>query len=157
MTHRVRFIAEYLYPGTFFPEETICVVTDPSFASCVDQGPDDEGTYFYKNGWYAVRVRMLSEKRYHADDGEQRWISENEAIVRSYIVGTLTHVDDIPDSTPTDSGPQDNSILKSNIRSNSRDPLKGYAVLTRCGNWQIASDYREGEHRLVAHPGTTSL
>lgn len=50
------------------------------------------------------------------------------------MIGTMMHAADIPDEVDG----HETSILKSNIRSNSKD---GYGVKTRRGNWQIASDY----------------
>lgn len=134
---RTRYTAEYLYPGAFFPEETVREIPEPTFAAAVEHGPDDTDGYFRKDGWYAVHVRSIPEKLYRSDDGQEQWLRDGDPIRRSFIVGRLVHYE-----SPELDGER-HDILRSNIRCNSRDPLKGYGVLTRSGNWQIASDYDE--------------
>lgn len=135
-SRRTRHVAEYLYPGSFFPEETYREIEFPTLQCAVENGPDEDG-YFKKDGWYAVRIRTITEKRYEAADGDETWLRDGEPTTKSFVVGRLVHVD-----SPELEG-EDNRILRSNISGNSRDPLKGYGVLTRRGNWQIASDYDE--------------
>lgn len=140
-TQRYRYSAEYLYPGSFFPEETYRDLPDGHLSTALELAPDEEG-YFKKDGWYAVRIRTRIEKRFVAEDGEETWIRQGEGHVKSYVIGVLTHVNNIHDLESGAAGDMlDNRILKSNIRSNSREPYKNYGVLTRCGNWQIASDW----------------
>lgn len=135
MTLRSRYKAEYYYPGSFMPETTSRDVADPRWLTVVAAGPDQEG-YFSKDNWYAVVVREIVEERFTSDSGEERWLVNSNEKVRSYIVGRVFHVDDIPDVD----GTRDNSILKSNIRGNSMSQI---AVLTRCGNWQMYEDWDE--------------
>ncbi|MHB1098904.1 MAG: hypothetical protein ACYCZR_05045 [Burkholderiales bacterium] len=123
---KVTYSGEYLYPGSFFAEETHRTLTDGTFAAALEAAPDGDG-------WFAVKVRRITQKRFVADDGEEAWITQSSEVVGNWIIGRRIHADDIE---PT----QTNSILISNIRCNSKD---GYGVKTRCGNWQIASDYTE--------------
>ena len=124
-------MAEYLYPGSLFPENVQRSLTEPTLGQAVAVQPDEEG-YFRKDGWFAVKILSITEKRYTAD-GDETWVREGKPTTHSYIVGKRVHVDDIPDT-------DDNRILRWNISINSDD---GFGVLTRCGNWQIASDYSE--------------
>lgn len=133
---RTRYSAEYLYPGSFFPEETYRDLPEPTYLAAELAGPDEDG-YFKKDGWYAVRIRTITEKCYRSEDGDEKWLRDGDPITKSFIVGRLVHADS-PELEC-----DDKSILRSNIVGNSREPLKGYGVLTRCGNWQIASDYDE--------------
>lgn len=130
---RTRYTAEYLYPGVFMPEEFTKPLDEPTFAAAVAAGPDEEN-YFVKDGWYAVRITATHEKRFVSEDGEEAWVRQSSEKAGSWIVGQRVHYSDIE---ATDR----NAILISNIRGNSRDG--GFGVLTRCGNWQIASDYTE--------------
>lgn len=133
MNERTRYTATYLYPGSFFPEEASRDVPEPTFEAAALAGPDEDG-YFRKDGWYAVRITAIREKRFTSDDGEEAWVKQDAKRVGSWIVGERVHHED-----ERLAGDQFD-ILRSNIRSNSDD---GYGVLTRCGNWQIASDYTE--------------
>lgn len=128
---RIKYTAEYLYPGAFFPEETYRELPEGTFDAAVLFGPDEDG-YFQKDGWYAVRIRTVQEKRFMSDDGDEQWVSSSET-QKSYIVGKKVHY---LDSSIAD---DKHDILQSNIKNNSRDG--GYGVLTRCGNWQISSDW----------------
>lgn len=138
---RYVYTAEYLYPGSFFPEETYRALDRAYLDEALAKQPDEEG-YFRKDGWYAVRIRTHVEKRFVAGNGEETWVRQADRThTKSYVVGIMKHVSDIPDIDP-ETG-RDQTILKRNIEGNSREPLKGYGVLTRCGNWQIASDFDE--------------
>jgi archaellum component FlaG (FlaF/FlaG flagellin family) len=134
MTTRTRYTAEYLYPGSFMPEETYVTIPEPTLSAAIVYGPDEPG-YFSKDGWYAVLIKTVTEKQYVSDDGDVTWLREGQTEVEKIIVGREVHVD-----SPEISGPEHN-ILRSNIRGNSRDPYKNLAVHTRSGNWQIRSDW----------------
>lgn len=142
MATRTRLVAEYGYPGPFFPESTTRDVASADFKTVAAAGPDEDG-YFRKDGWYAAMVWSIVEKEFlDADDhSASTWVRQSSKVVANYVVGTLKHLDDIPDVDPKTG--RNNEILKSNIRGNSKPPLSGYGVLTRAGNWQIASDYTE--------------
>lgn len=123
---RKKYTAEYLYPGFFMPEEETREVSDGTYAAVIAAQPND--------GWYAVEVREITQRLYRADNGDEQWVKEGKSQrIGSWVVGEKIYWEDIPD---TDA----NRILRSNIRSNSKD---GFGVKTRCGNWQIASDYLE--------------
>ena len=142
MNTRNRYLAEFEYPGMLFPESITRVAKGPSIEDALAVAPTEtEGTYFVKDGWYAVRVKTIVEKRYVADDGAETWLREGQPGVESWIVGDLVHVDAIQGD--------ENDILRSNIRSNSRDPHRGFAVHTRAGNWQIRSDW---DHLVMVVP-----
>lgn len=123
---RDRFEAKYLYPGVFMPEVVRHPVPDGTYAAACAIQPD--------NGWYAVEVQKVAERLYRAENGDEKWVSDGQPVkVGSWIVGDKIHWQDIPDTA-------ENRILRSNLQANSSD---GYGVRTRCGNWQIASDYLE--------------
>lgn len=127
MTIRHVHQAEYDYPGAFFPESCTRPIEAPSVGAAVAAQPDDQ--------WYAVTIRTFEEKLFTAADGEEAWVRQGEhRMIGKFVIGRLVHVDDIPDEVDE----RDASILKTNIRCNSKD---GYGVRTRRGNWQIASDY----------------
>lgn len=138
MNHmRNRYTAEYLYPGSFFPESIHREIDAPTLQAAIAAAPQEtEGTYFVKDGWYAVEIFTITEKRFVADDGEETWIKQGKPEKHTAIVGHLVHIDSIPDD-------DEHRILRSNVRSNSREPWVGYAVKTRAGNWQVASDWDE--------------
>jgi len=127
---RTRFTAEFDYPGMLFPETITKTIAAGTLAAALREQPDEQG-YFNRNGWYAVTIRSVAEKRYVADDDEETWVRLSAEKVASYVVGEKIHHADIEDNDR-------NAILISNIRANSKD---GYGVRTRAGNWQIASDY----------------
>lgn len=134
MTTRIRYIAEYLYPGAFMPEEVTLPLPAPSFMVAVEYGPDQDG-YFKKDGWYAVKITAVTEKLFVSEeDSEEAWVRQSSEVVGKWIVGERVHHEE------AQLAGERFDILRSNIRSNSKD---GYGVLTRCGNWQIASDYTE--------------
>lgn len=123
MVDTVAHKARYLYPGVFMPEEQVRDLTFPTYGEAVKGQPDD--------GWYAVEISSIKYKRFTADDGDIEWIPQGTVNKETYIIGQQIHCDEIPNT-------DENRILRSNIRSNSDD---GFAVKTRCGNWQIASDW----------------
>ena len=125
MNTRIRFTAEYSYPGSFFAETSTRDIADGSKETALAANPDDH--------WYAVTVREITERKFTADNGSERWLSEGDPKKTSWVIGERIHWEDIPDIPA-------NEILRSNIRCNSKD---GYGVKTRSGNWQIASDYTE--------------
>lgn len=121
---RTKFTARYSYPGSFFAEQASRDLPDGEFGSALRAALDD--------GWYAVEILKSTERRFSAANGEKRWLREGEPKkVGSWVIGERIHWENIPDT-------DENQILRSNIRCNSED---GYGVLTRRGNWQIASDY----------------
>lgn len=121
---RIRYTAEYSYPGSFFPETSARDVPDASLESVRAAQPDDR--------WYAAEVKEIKERRFAAENGQERWLRDDDPKkVASWVIGEKIHWESIPDT-------DQNSILRSNIRGNSKD---GYGVKTRAGNWQIASDY----------------
>lgn len=121
---RTRFTAEYSYPGSFFPETSTRDLPDGRYESAVEAQPND--------AWFAVKILKSTERRFVAANGDERWLCEREPEkVGSWVIGERIHWTAIPDTDET-------RILRSNIRSNSEN---GYGVLTRRGNWQIASDY----------------
>lgn len=129
---RQRFFAKYNYPGSFFPESTTREIDLPTVKAAVAAAPDEEG-YFCKDGWYSVRITSKVEKRFVATDGAEAWVNQGDIkTIGHWVVGERIHHSDI-DATDA------NRILIRNIEGNSRDG--GYGVLTRCGNWQIASDF----------------
>lgn len=128
---RIRYTAEYDYPGSFFPKSTSRQIVVPTFESAVTNGPNEDG-YFRKDGWYAVTIRAVHEKRFTASDGAEAWVQQRVEVVGKFVVGERVHHESARLAGP------EFDILRSDIRANSED---GYGVLTRCGNWQIASDY----------------
>lgn len=132
MTVQTRYSARYLYPGALFPEEVTKHIDEPTLEAAIKAQPDEAG-YFRRDGWYAVEILATTSKRFTSpEDGEEVWIPAGPSKrVERVAVGRLVHADSIEDT-------EQNRILISNIRGNSDD---GYGVLTRAGNWQIASDY----------------
>jgi hypothetical protein len=121
---RAKFTAEYSYPGSFFAESATREIADGRYESAVEAQ--------LNNSWFAVKITKSTERRFTAANGDERWLREREPEkVGSWVVGDRVHWTAIPDT-------DENRILRSNIRSNSED---GYGVLTRRGNWQIASDF----------------
>lgn len=137
MTTRTIHSAEYLYPGALFPEETYRDLPEATLEAAVAAAPDDSEGYFRRDGWYAVRIRTTYQKRYVADDGEEKWLAEGGPVkpVLSVIIGEKVHWED-----PSIAG-DEHDMLRSNIRGNSKDRDDPYGVKTRCGNWQMADDY----------------
>lgn len=131
---RKEHYGRYSYPGSFFAEYTTVELTEPTLTAAAIEGPRGSG-YFFKDGWFAVEITTVTLKRFEAADGAEVWVRQGTEAVGKWIVGRLVHFE--ADELAGD----EHNILRSNIRSNSRDPHKGYGVLTRCGNWQIASDY----------------
>lgn len=137
MSTRERHVAEFFYPGSFLPETIFRTIAEPTLAAALAAAPDGDPAQGYigaKDGWYAVKVTTATDKRFVADDGEETWVRVGQKKdVGSWIVGEKIHVDDILENDA-------NRILRANIAGNSAD---GYAVLTRVGNWQIASDWTD--------------
>lgn len=138
MPTQTTYTAEYLYPGSFFPEETFREIKEPTYEAAVEAGPNEDG-YFKKDGWYAVNIRRRVERLFvDADEPTTtKWLTEKNEVLTRIIVGRLVHVDD-----PEIAG-EEHRILRSNIQSNGKDPFKDYGVLARSGNWQVASDWDE--------------
>ena len=121
---RKRFSATYSYPGSFFAETESRDLASGTLESAIAEQPN--------SNWYAVAVKSINERKFVAANGTEKWLAEgNPEKIGSWIVGEKIHWEDIPDT-------DENRILRSNIRVNSKD---GYGVKTRLGNWQIASDY----------------
>lgn len=132
MNTRVRYVAEYSYPGAFMPESTTRELEQPTLDAAVAAGPDEDG-YFRKDGWYAVKITAFYEKRYVEAGGDaETWVRTDTSSAGAWVVGERVHVDD-----PSIAG-SDFDILRSNIRCNTKS---GYGVRTRCGNWQFADDF----------------
>lgn len=132
MSTRVRYSAEYSFPGLLFPETTSRSIEHGDLPAAIAAAPDGDS-------WYAVKITAITERLFVAvgdgsEDGSipERWLTESTSRVGFYVVGERIHVDDGQIEG------DEYSILRSNIRCNSTD---GYGVKTRCGNWQIASDY----------------
>lgn len=136
MSTRERHIATYNYPGSFFPESTTREIPEPTFAAAAAAGPDEDG-YFHKDGWYSVLIETELEEQFTSTDTPAKtvWVSVGRRRkVGHWVVGERIHWSEIEAT-------ERNSILIDNIKCNSRDG--GYGVLTRAGNWQIASDYTD--------------
>lgn len=131
MIERLKYTAVYSYPGSFFPEDTSRELSEPTLAAALAVAPADEEGYFRRDGWYAVEVKTTTQKLFTAEDGEQQWINQGTERVTRVVIGERIHADDIEAT-------ERNAILIANIRGNTTD---GYGVHTRCGNWQMSSDY----------------
>lgn len=129
MTSRDRHIATYLYPGVFFPEETTRELSKPTFEQALAAAPDSEEGFFCKDGWYAVRITTIHEKKFVANDGEETWVKNPslKEITWSWIIGEKIRRDD-----ERLSDPKFNSMKIGD---------EEYFVLARCGNWQPANYY----------------
>lgn len=124
--------ATYYYPGTLFAESTSRLLGEPTLKEAFRAAPDDNEGFFKKDGWYAVRISVTHKKKFVSGDGEERWeVVGNEEVV-SCIIGEKVHYTEVPDDDR-------HRILRSNIKNNDRNG--GYGVKTRCGNWQISSDW----------------
>jgi hypothetical protein len=122
MTKRMKYSAEYLYPGAFFPESMYRELAEPTFSAAVDAEPD--------SGWYAVKITTTTQKMFTAGDGDVTWVDQ-ESEKESWIVGEKIHYTQIPNT-------EENGILRRNIEYNDPD---GFGVRTRLGNWQPAGAY----------------
>lgn len=131
MSTRIRYIATYDYPGLLFPESTSRPIEDGTIRAVYAGAQREAGSR--SDGWYAATVTAITEKRFV--DPEQRddetWVEQRRDRVLRFVIGEVRHVDTIPDD-------DQHRILRANIVANTSDHL---AVLTRCGNWQLASDY----------------
>lgn len=134
MTLKRHYFATYRYPGAFLSEEVTRELEEPSLEAALACQPTDAG-YFTKDGWYAVVLESRVDKLFKADDGEETWVMQGLEKIGSFIVGDLVHV------TDESIAGEEFRVLRANIEGNSRGNLKGYAVRTRLGNYQIASDY----------------
>lgn len=116
-----KITATYYYPGSFFAEDRTKDLLDATLAAAIDARPDDR--------WFAVEVKRQPVKVFRSEDGEQRVLSDGQAVkVGKWYVGeefTAEEIEDLDDG-------QDHTILLSNMRGN------GWAtvVRTRVGNWQ---------------------
>lgn len=141
MTVRHRYTARYDYPGALFPEEVTKEIPAGTLEAALAAAPDGdpaESWFGAKDGWYALHIHKITEKRFlDPDSPEETWVRQGEPErVARYVFGQKVHADDIEETDRT-------RILIANIRGNSREPLKDIGVHTRAGNWQIASDYDE--------------
>ena len=131
--------ATFLYPGVFMPEYVIRPVSSPSWRDVLDAAPNESG-YFTLDGWYAATVECVTSKRFESSDGDVEWVRQGQPeLVDSWIIGERHHWSEI------DSANGRNDILIGNIKRNDRSG--GYGVHTRCGNWQLASDWKN-----IVHP-----
>lgn len=120
---RTTYYAVYDYPGLLFAESRTRDIAGPTIEDAIAGELD--------KGWYAVHIHQRTEKLFRAADGEKTWVKQDDKRLARHVIGDRIHHTEIE---ATDR----NRILISNIRNNSTD---GYGVLTRAGNWQIASDY----------------
>lgn len=127
-TMRTRYVARYYYPGLLFPEDLTRNVTGSSIAEVVAGQEND--------GWYAVDVLEILDEVLQSELYGETAVERSRKRVANYIVGTPYHYDALPPETAAHPSVD---ILRSNIRVNDRSG--GYGVLTRCGNWQIRSDW----------------
>lgn len=130
---RTRYVARYLYPGSFFPEDLTREIEEPTFVAAAAAAPEGEG-WCAKDRWYAVEVTAIVEKRFTSEDGDEAWVRECDSKAGAWVIGERVHVDD-----PRLAG-DEFRILRANIAANTKD---GYAVKTRRGNWQMADSYTE--------------
>lgn len=121
-TMRKRYVATYFYPGFLFPETTSADVEGTAIGDVVAAQTDAR--------WYAAEVHEVTEEIFESDAYGETAVMRERVKVASFIVGTVHHYDSLP---------ADQAILRSNIEVNDRSG--GYGVLTRCGNWQIRSDW----------------
>lgn len=120
---RQTYYAVYDYPSFLFAESRSRDIAGPTIEDAIAGELD--------KGWYAVRIHQRTEKLFRAADSEETWVKQEDKRLSRHVIGDRIHYGDIE---ATDR----NRILISNIKNNSKD---GYGVLTRAGNWQIASDY----------------
>ena len=123
MSIRTRYVATYYYPGVLFPEETTRDLAGWTFSNVLESEPND--------GWYGVVLTAITEEVLESPEYGETMVVRDRDRRNSWIVGKAYHYSDIPGN--------DKEILRSNIRNN--DKQGGYGVLTRCGNWQIRSDW----------------
>ena len=118
MKKETRIFITYLYPGSFFPEESSKQVKTSDIPKTIPS--DCFGFKFHQTD-------VVIE-----DDGKE-YVGKSKSIGKTYIIGESIHVDNIP---LIDRG-QDTDTLKSNVRNNS--PTKT-AIKTHLGNWQMEDD-----------------
>lgn len=127
-TMRTRYVARYYYPGLLFPEDLTRNVEGSSITDVVAGQENDR--------WYAVDVFEIVEEVLQSELYGETPVERSRERVANYIVGTPYHFQALPAKTLADPSVD---ILQHNIRANDRSG--GYGVLTRCGNWQIRSDW----------------
>lgn len=126
MAKRTRYVAKYLFPGSFVSESTTKMLYEPTLEAAINVVPETT--------WFSVKITEITEVEFTStEDIDSIWVPTHEQVVRNIVIGDLVHVDDIEDN-------ENNSILRSNLLANTSD---GYAVHTRAGNWQFAQDYDE--------------
>lgn len=114
-----RIFIHFLYPGSFFPEQTCERVETTNLPKTV---PSDCFGFYFTQTEYVI-------------DGKEEFAGKTKTLSKTYIIGESILVDDIPDKE----GGRDNNILKSNITCNS--PNKR-GIKTHIGNWQWEDEYR---------------
>jgi len=127
-TMRTRYFARYYYPGLLFPEDLTRDVQGSSIAEVVAGQKDDR--------WYGVDVFEITEEVLQSETYGETLVERGRTRVANYLVGTPYHYQSLPAKTLADPSAD---ILQRNIKVN--DKSGGYGVLTRCGNWQIRSDW----------------
>lgn len=133
MNKQVYFEAEYLSPGSFYPETVkVARVGDLTPAELVRNGPNAP--------WHAVRVSRVVERLCHYDGDEDSptesfWQRVSTHQVHSLVIGEKLTLDGVEKLDESVVGRTD--ILLRNMRRNNWD----FVVRTRCGNWQPASDF----------------
>lgn len=110
----------YLFPGVFFPESTTKEVQNTDIPTTIPA--DCYGFYFQET------------ESVFDEDKNKEFIGETKQIGKTYLIGELIYVDDIPAMD----GGRDTDILKNNIRNNS--PTK-CGVKCHTGNWQMEDEY----------------
>ena len=126
MTIRTRYTAEYLYPGSFFPEEVSVSVKDDTLQSILDSDPGPNA--IYKNTpAYGVVVRKVCEKRAVFDDGTDTWVLDGSpSITKRYLWGEFY-------SSEAIKAIEGDSVLYRNSLYNG---ILDGAIKCRSGNWQ---------------------
>lgn len=137
---RTTHSARYSYPGVFLPEQTSRTLSGPTLVAAIAAAPTADDGWFRQDGWYAVEISTTKHRRFvDADTDDEVWVKTLTELHGRWVVGERFHYEDL--EREFQSAPEKSDIdriLISNIKSNSKD---GYGVRTRCGNWQIASDY----------------
>jgi hypothetical protein len=118
--HHVRF----LYPGSFFPEESGATrIAESTTEAVLAVSPDGR--------WFAAEIVTAEYERFASDDGAERWLpTPTKSKKKRIIIGQKMTSADVA------AMPGDRRILLSNMRGNGWDPV----VRTRCGNFQPIED-----------------
>lgn len=116
-TEKQLFIT-YFFPGSFFSEQKSERVTSTDIPKTIPL--DCYGFHF-------------SETEYVIGFDGKEFVGETKRISNMFIIGEEHHVSTIPDVDERG----DTSILKSNIKNNSKT---GIGIKTHLGSWQVKGD-----------------